>query len=445
MSCDCGNSSIGRWTGKVGGQLGDRLDSLGRGAVASGLKRFKNWTGLGDYRINSNSLIEMGGESAFKITTRGRSTVISFREYIGEVSTGPDIGEFHATQYAVNPADPFTFPWLSPIASQFDQYIPKGIIFEFKSTATDLTTATSLGSVLMASEYDVTDPPYANKQQMLNSAYSQEAKMSEDAMHGIECLPSETQRKLFYTRSAGTPLGLGTDLRDYDLCTFTVATQGGGLTANTSVGSLYVHYEFELLKEQLYGGLQMKAVPAAIYSNQTLTWANAVNAEMKLIAGTEFGLLFPSAGWMSFPAKWAGATFKIETVYSQNIPFNWTSTFIDEVSGQVINSGMVPLKDGTAASAFHADQETLAGRTDGVNHSTYRQAGLAMATYQTTSYWKVNDQVSTDIVFFANPAPRCNINESVQAPLEERYFTVYVTIIDPSKLIPLEGNAFLTP
>lgn len=316
MSCDCGDSAIGKWTGRVGGQIGDKIDYLGRSAVASGLKRFKNWTGLGDYQINTNSLISDGQVMDVRIMTEGRGIRVSFKEYLGEVRTGSSVGVFHAQTFAVNPGLVTTFPWLGPIAAQYDQWKPNGILFEFVSTATDYSaTNASLGSVIMASEYDVADDVFKDKQTMLNSAYSQEAKMSANAVHGIECEPAETSRKLFYTRTLATDT-TGQDLRDYDLCNFTIATQGGGLAVNSSVGSLYVHYDIIFYKEQLVGGIVNKNMLSTTWVRDIEDGITGSRMGTPTPRGSDMGIIVgetATAGtWIQFPANLAGGYFEIE-------------------------------------------------------------------------------------------------------------------------------------
>lgn len=311
--CDCSlKNALSRSVGGFAGYASDKLYDLGA-------KKFKSWTGYGDYTINSNSLVNRGSGGGEPILeTRGRSIRISYREYLGEVTTGPTIGAFNATSFTVNPANVLTFPWLAPIAQQFDQYKPMGIIFEFKSTASDSVTGVALGSVIMATEYDVGDATYTSKQEMLNSAYSSECKASENLIHGLECDPNELQRKVFYTRRLNASVS---DARDYDMAVFTVATQGGGLAANQSIGSLYVHYEFELLKEQQFGGLSSKDRFWSIYNTPT-----AVNAGLRgfdpyygstpasmrnaLVAGIDMGI-YVSGASIFFPRRWAGQAFKI--------------------------------------------------------------------------------------------------------------------------------------
>lgn len=318
MSCNCNNArtSFGKSLSGFGGYLGDKVYDYGA-------KKFKTWTGYGDYTIHSNSLINKAGNGDPILETRGRTIRVSYREYLGEVTTGSTPGTFNATSYTINPANVVTFPWLSTIAQQYDQYKPLGIIFEFKSTASDNTSSTALGSVIMATEYDILDRAYTSKQEMLNAAYSNEMKASENQLHGIECDPNELQRNVFYTRRLGAS-STATNSRDYDMGVFTIAVQGGGLTAYQSIGSLYVHYEFELLKEQIFGGLQARDRLWTIYRNLTpvagtrnwstyygLTEESAVtHMQAGLNLGIKFGL-----DAIYFPRRWAGATFRIRCIY----------------------------------------------------------------------------------------------------------------------------------
>lgn len=322
--CNCpgeANTSIGRWAGRVGGQIGDRASAYGMNQ----LKRFKSWSGLGDYQLKGNSLINgyTAGDNP-AVGTKGRSTTIRYREYLGDVITHPTVvGEFSITSYQINPANVITFPWLAPIAGQFDQYKPRGIIFEFRSTATDSSTTPNLGSVLMATEYDVIDSAYESKSQMLNSAYSSEAKMSDDMVHGIECDPQELQRRMFYTRPFGsTQLG---DARDYNMGIFYVATNGGSLPVGTNVGSLYVHYEFELFKEQLHGGLQGLGQLFSVWENTATAGGVDMNNPFTAM---EFDNIAPTSGkdmgirlfqrTITFPKQLQGTLWRLSIYANAN-------------------------------------------------------------------------------------------------------------------------------
>lgn len=93
-------------------------------------------------------------------------TVVQHCEMLGEVAATED---FTSTKYALNPGLPGTFPWLSPIANQYQQYRLKACIFEFRSMATGFAEQTSLGQLAFASNYNADATPFTDFITMLNS------------------------------------------------------------------------------------------------------------------------------------------------------------------------------------------------------------------------------------------------------------------------------------
>lgn len=266
-------AGISGWGAALGGALataagipvlapvGAAVGSLAESAIMPiATKKVKSFFGMGDYVLKSNSLVQTGGatDSDVQIVPQGNRAVrIVYREYLGDVYTHPTVpGAFNLASFRINPGLLSTFPWLAPIAQQYEQWTPNGIVFEFKSTSSEYVATQALGSVIMATEYDSLDSVYPNKQAMLNSAYSNEAKPSERIVHGVECDPRDTPNHIYYCRSGDT-LPSNANIRDYDLGTFTIATQGGA-TANLNLGSLYVHYDITLRKEQLFNGVPLK-------------------------------------------------------------------------------------------------------------------------------------------------------------------------------------------
>lgn len=241
----------------LGAAIGSAAESV---LMPLATKRVKSFFGMGDYALKSNSLVQTGGatDSDVQIVPQGNRAVrIVYREYLGDVYTHPTVaGAFNIVSFRINPGLLSTFPWLAPIAQQYEQWTPNGVVFEFKSTSSEYVATQALGSVIMATEYDSLDAVYPNKQAMLNSAYSNEAKPSERIVHGVECDPRDTPNHIYYCRSGDT-LPSNANIRDYDLGTFTIATQGGA-TANLNLGSLYVHYDITLRKEQLFNGVPLK-------------------------------------------------------------------------------------------------------------------------------------------------------------------------------------------
>jgi len=212
--------------------------------------------GFGDYSMSSikpksNSLMEaitVNGPPILQSTYQ-RSFVMRHREYLGDVITGPDAG-FNITDFPINPGLSETFPWLSTIAQNFEQYKVKGMIFEFKSTSADAlnSTNTALGTVIMATEYNSDSTPFLTKQQMENHEFASSCKQSCSMLHPVECKPSLTSITELYTRTSAVPSGQ--DLRLYDLGRFSIATVGQQ-GSEVNIGELWVTYEIELLKPQL--------------------------------------------------------------------------------------------------------------------------------------------------------------------------------------------------
>lgn len=326
--CDCGTTGTGSYFGKIGGQFGDRFENYGMGLLENAKKRFKSFTGLGDYKLTANSLVEGSSEPRPVVSSSGRQVRIKHKEYLGDVMTGQVIGAFSSRSFDLNPANEETFPWLSTIAAQYDQWRPMGVIFEFRSTASDTSTLASIGSVIMATEYDLADNVFNSKAAMLNSAYSNEARMATDALHGLECDPNELQHSLFYTLPKGRAFDptIG-DLRDYVMARFTIATQGGSLPINSSIGSLYVHYDFEFYKEQVHGGVTGDGVLCCTYEKNVTTATTFGNAATGYFAalfngatrvGRDLGFNldnirfgFPG-GSLMIPIWLQGATIRVE-------------------------------------------------------------------------------------------------------------------------------------
>lgn len=233
-----GSSYLG---GLVGGPIGASFgDKLGT-AIGNGV------FGHGDYVINSNSLVK--GNPVPEFRDGKRSVIIKHREYLTDILSSTS---FSNRSYNVNAGLSATFPWLSSIATGFEQYRFHGLLFEFISTAGSAIASTNnaLGTVIMASEYNVNKPLFAYKQQMEAYEFACANKPSESFVHPLECDPAEVPLKMYYVRNA-TDVD---DKRFSDLAIFQLATQGMQ-AANINIGELWVTYEVELFKPLLIPSL----------------------------------------------------------------------------------------------------------------------------------------------------------------------------------------------
>jgi hypothetical protein len=258
--------------GLGGGYLGGMVGHPSTGAaLGSGLgASMSRFLGQGDYVVTSNSLVNRFRTSGDipNMHRNGQSVVVRHREYISDVasSTSFNVG----LSYALNPGLAGSFPWLSGIAQQYQEYTWKGVVYEFVSTSGDVVASsnTALGSVMMATTYRSTATPFIDKQQMLNEYFSTDAKPSECFCHPIECNPKENPFNVQYIRTGAVPAG--EDPKTYDLGTFNLATVGMQ-ASSVDIGELWVTYEVELRKPQLSSALDSAGSFASYYATGSPT------------------------------------------------------------------------------------------------------------------------------------------------------------------------------
>lgn len=223
------------------------LDILG-GVLSKGLSAAISM--FGDYKVEQNAFMPGNSPPMVVNSNTGESVILRHREYLGDILSTT---AFTNSAYPLNPGDPITFPWLSQVATSFEEYEFRGVIFEFKSMSSDalLATAagTALGVVVMATEYDSLEADFTDKHQMENHAYANSGKPSISFIHPIECKRSATPLTRLYVRNSGTPPS-GADLRMYDLGKFQIATQGMQV-AGGILGELWISYEVALFKPHI--------------------------------------------------------------------------------------------------------------------------------------------------------------------------------------------------
>ena len=240
--------------GAVGNMFGyaDEGKATGRSLGAA----ISKWLGCGDYTVKANTLVH-GSPAIPMMHQSGQSIIVRHKEFLGDVIGGSTGANFNiGSRYYLNPGLAASFPWLSSVAQQYQEYSWKGIVFHFVSTSGQsvASTNTSLGSVMLHTDYRVTAPAPTNKQELLNEYFASDAKPAESFIHPIECDPKENPYNVQYVRAGAVPAG--EDAKTYDLGVVNVATQGLP-SNNLNVGELWVSYEVELKKPQLTGGVTL--------------------------------------------------------------------------------------------------------------------------------------------------------------------------------------------
>lgn len=238
-----GNILGGPAGGQVGGLVNRALYAL---------------TGFGDYKIHTNALLEETNGPPAIINRSNKEFVVRHREYITDVysasGTAGSPSTFGILSYPINPGDSKTFPWLSTVADKFEQYRIEGMVFEYKSLYSDavVTQNGSIGSVVLATEYNAGAPPFSSKQAMENYQFAQSAKPSMSILHPIECANKQNVLSELYIRPADVPAN--EDVKTYDFGDFQIASQGiplGTAGAAVNLGELWVSYQIALIKPRI--------------------------------------------------------------------------------------------------------------------------------------------------------------------------------------------------
>lgn len=174
-----------------------------------------------------------------RISGNGGVVVVSHREFITDVSGS--VG-FAVAGYPINPGQVQTFPWLSNIARNFEKYRFRSCKFVFESSVATFLS----GMTMLAVDLDASDPPPANKANMMSYSHATRANVwTEHATTMPEQQPE------LYVRGFGVPPG--TDIKTYDAGTVFFATSGEA--DDSVVGELYVEYVVELHVPQLNSDL----------------------------------------------------------------------------------------------------------------------------------------------------------------------------------------------
>jgi len=222
-----------------GSYFSDAVGHVVGGGVSSLL------SGFGDYRQRAakGTYTPMGGGPGSFVGSRAPR--VNHREFIANVVSS---ASFVTTTYPINPAvggSNSLFPWLSTIASSFQQYRILGMELYFESTSGFISSTQNLGTVMMSTQYEVGQTPFNNSQSILNTEYSTNGKPVESFYHPIECDPKQTTISILYTRSANATPTSFTDLGQFQISTEGMPTSG------EVIGKLWCTYDIELIKPTL--------------------------------------------------------------------------------------------------------------------------------------------------------------------------------------------------
>jgi hypothetical protein len=170
-----------------------------------------------------------------RISGNGSSITIAHRELLGDVLSAIN---FRATSYPINPGLSTVFPWLSPIARQYESYTfhKLNVVYE---PSCQTTTA---GAVFLAIDFDALDDVPNTKAAM--TAYSGGAKGMAYLPFGITAAKADLHKfsPERYVRDASIP---NSDLKTYD-CGQILVGYANAQADNVFTGEVYLEYTVEL-------------------------------------------------------------------------------------------------------------------------------------------------------------------------------------------------------
>lgn len=243
--------------------------------------------GVGAYRQRKGkggSAVILGGNPP-TVQNTASGFIIRHREFIGDLLTSQ---AFTNTPFDLNPGNPACFPWMANVAANFEEWVPRGIVFEFKSTSSDAVVSTNanaaLGTVIMATEYNPYNGAFGNKQQMENYEWAKSCKPSQSMLHGVECSKNQNPMGSYFIRTQAVPSNQ--DKRLYDLGLFQIASVGMQ-SSGAACGELWVSYEIELRKPRIQVGIAGE--PDATTNFDHIAIYNATLATAGVLPATPFG------------------------------------------------------------------------------------------------------------------------------------------------------------
>lgn len=183
------------------------------------------------------------------------SLLVTHRERLMDVFAPSNSG-FHQDVFTVSPGIEKTFPWLSQIAANYEEYEMVQCVFEYDghSLVGINDTLEVQGSLIMATQMNVKDKPFRDRHEMERFPHASKCAQHGSMAHGVECDPRKIQGDGHrYIRMGG--LTKDEDARDFDHAKFTIGQYNTPTElAGKEIGQLFVYYTVKLMKPKISSG-----------------------------------------------------------------------------------------------------------------------------------------------------------------------------------------------
>ena len=345
----------------VGGYLGN--PAVGANVGSSLGAAISRWLGSGDYSVSQNSIVAKASNSIPSMHKTGQSIVVRHKEFLCEVVSASNFTVQRS--FTLNPGLVGTFPWLSRLASSYQEYHIRGMVFHYVPTSGSAVSSSNnaLGSVLLSTSYRSNDSPPGSKVEMLNEYWACESVPSETFAHPIECSPAENPYNIHYVRSGPVPSGDNQLL--YDIGTTHLCVSGCQAAGNV-LGDLWVTYEVEFKKPIMDSNV-----------TQAAGWGAQMNVALPPV-GSAFPSVAVTASVGNVPITGQNNVITIPVGYFGSFTFHlmfapggaytgWTMTGSPTVS----NCTLAPLCNGGSSTINVASFSNASGNTGSISYYAF--------------------------------------------------------------------------
>lgn len=390
------------------------------------------YTGQGEYV--DNQLIAGSDQKplhgSFSNNETG-SVTYSARQFV-RILNAPSTGAFTTETLAINPGIAATYPWLSGIAANFEEYRFKQLIFEVQSTLDNTTLQANgqAGTIIIAADYNVNDSTFLNAEDLMQYHGAVSGKITDNLRCGVEMHPGKGRSgSTRFIRQA--PHRLGTDLDEYDLGQVVLAYNNiPSALYNQQVGYLWVYYTVELMKPktQKSRGEDIRNFLAAASSNLShnaplgpstmidtrVGQQNSIPCALDLSTAREITIVFPT--WFSGDVR---IVFRSEGVgFGFSGTGQWSlsgqTSFLSDIYANGFGTGATPSHEvkyfnGTsgAATDYYAEVHVrVKSAVGGVNNAVKLLVGMTGSTSMSSSSLDVSEYNSSQATSLTNQATK---------------------------------------
>ena len=246
-------------------------------------------TGRGDYEYPVTNSLITDSNNQDVVPSFGSNTdamVIRNREYIRDLYCPAAAGAFQIVDSVpLNPGLINSFPWLSQIAANYEEYEFLQLAVTYKTIINDsVATNGQVGQVAIATNYNADQDAFGSKEEMIAYIGGMSAKTSQNMVHGVECDPAKNSGSPGkYVRSGFVDTG---SKKDFDLGnTFFAVMNAPNNYLGQQLGEIWISYTVQLRKPRITVSdnyLMPRIVAAATSTPPTAPFGLINDGEMRL-------------------------------------------------------------------------------------------------------------------------------------------------------------------